>query len=65
MGSIWARVTFGERPRLRTQCLEGGARGTPGSATFRGRGRNLRLSRAANASRGVATGGGRVTFGAP
>lgn len=24
MGSIWARVTFGERPRLRTQCLEGG-----------------------------------------
>ena len=35
MGSIWARATFGERPRLRTQCLEG-ARGTPGSATFRG-----------------------------
>lgn len=23
-GSIWARATFGERPRLRTQCLEGG-----------------------------------------
>ncbi len=35
-GSIWARATFGERPRLRTQCLEGGARVTPGSATFRG-----------------------------
>lgn len=34
-GSIWARATFGERPRLRTQCLEG-ARVTPGSATFRG-----------------------------
>lgn len=34
-GGIWARATFGERPRLRTQCLEG-ARVTPGSATFRG-----------------------------
>lgn len=57
-GSIWVRATFGERPRLRTQCLEGGHGSRLGAQRLGGRGRNLRLSRAANASRGAATGGG-------